>query len=156
MTSLDTVKALEGEVLQLYQLVQKMRRELAGVTASGEDGIALDRAADQLHAIATDSANAKDTILAESERITQVAEDLMSQIKFGGARHYFETLLDSSKAISDSCAVHDHIGQRISSIVRTINAVEGTISALVVTIGDGGVKGLTAAIDDVTATSASD
>lgn len=149
MTSLDTVKALEGEVLQLYQLVQKMRRELAGVTASDEDGTVLDRAADQLHSIATESEGAKDTILAASEKITEVAEELKSQIKFAGARPYFDTLLESSQTIAESCGVHDVIGQRISSIVRTINAVEGTISALVVTIGDGGVQGVTTTLDEM-------
>lgn len=149
MTSLDTVKALEGEVLQLYRLVQKMRRELAGVAAADEDGTVLDKAADQLHAISTESEAARTTILGASEKITGVAEELLSQIRFAGARPYFDTLLEQSKLISDSCEVHDAISRRIAGIVRTINAVEGTISALVVTIGDGGVQGVTTTLDEM-------
>ncbi len=126
------------------------------MTTANEDGTALDRAADQLHSIATESESAKDTIRDASKKIDAVTDDLASQIRYAGARHYFDTLREQSQVIADSCAVHDVIGQRISSIVRTINAVEGTISALVVTIGDGGVRGLTSAIDDVTTPSSSD
>ena len=42
--------------------------------------------------------------------------------------------------------MHDIIGQRISKIVRTINAVEGTLNSLVVTLGDGGAMGVGSAL----------
>lgn len=149
MASLDTAKALEGEVLQLYKLVQRMREDLAGVAGPSAKGKVLDRAADQLNAIADESESATQAILDASERIAQVSSILHKEIKYAGARHIFDKLDEANRKILENCQVHDIIGQRIARIVRTINAVEGTISALVVTVGDEGIKGLPSAIVDL-------
>ncbi len=149
MPGLDTGKALEGEVLLLFQLVQKMRQDLASVYQPVGEGLILDSAADQINAINAEAEEATDTILSATERIAAVSAKMSSEIKYGGARPYFETLDAESRRIMEACQVHDIIGQRLSRIVRTINAVEGTINALVVTLGDDGVTGVSSALDQI-------
>tara|TARA_R110000787_G_scaffold226512_3_gene334341 strand:- start:101227 stop:101778 length:552 start_codon:yes stop_codon:yes gene_type:complete len=149
MPGLDTGKALEGEVLLLFQLVQKMRQDLASVYQSAGEGLILDSAADQINAINAEAEEATDAILSATERIAAVSAKMGSEIKYGGARPYFDTLDTESRRIMEACQVHDIIGQRLSRVVRTINAVEGTINALVVTLGDDGFTGVSSALDQI-------
>lgn len=149
MTSIDTGKALEGEVLRLFQLVQKMRQDLATVCHPAGSGQILDTAADQLNAISAESENATDEIMDASEKIMAIAKQMGSEIKYGGARHYFEGMEKQSERIMEACQLHDLISQRIAKIVRTINAVEGTINSLVVTLGDGGITGVSSALAEI-------
>jgi len=149
MSGLDTGKALEGEVLLLFQLVQKMRQDLASVYQHEGEGLILDSAADQINAINAEAEEATEEILSASERIAAVSAKMGSEIKYGGARPYFDTLDKESRRIMEACQVHDIIGQRLSRVVRTINAVEGTINALVVTMGDGGVTGVSSVLNQI-------
>lgn len=149
MATFDSGKALEKEVLQLFKLVQKMRAELASVRQPNSDGGFLDTAADQLNAIADDSENATKRILDGIETISAITEKLGSEIKYSGARPHFVALEDASQSISEACQAHDIIGQRIANIVQTINAVEGSLNSLVVTMGDDTVVGVSSTLDHI-------
>lgn len=149
MKNVDTARALEAEIVQLYGLVQRLREELAGVTGPATKGQMLDRASDQLSAVAGESEEATQGILDSAEKIAQVSSLLRREIKYAGARQFFDMLDDASRAIMERCQVHDIIGQRIARIVRTLNTVEGTISALVVTVGDGCARGVPTALVDL-------
>lgn len=150
MEASDTGKMLESEILRLFQLIQKMRRDLSTVCHPAGGGQVLDSAADQLSAIATESENATHNILDASEKITEIARLMGKEIKYSGAQHYFKSMEAESRRIMEACQLHDIIGSRISKIVRTINAVEGTLNSLVVTLGDGGdVTGVTSALAQI-------
>ncbi len=149
MAAFDSGKVLEREVLQLFKLVQKMRAELASVRQSDSDGGFLDTAADQLNAIATDSENATQSILEAVETVVEITDKLGSEIKYSGARPHFVALEDASKSIFEACQAHDISGQRIASIVQTINAVEGSLNSLVVILGDDTVAGVSSALDQI-------
>ena len=148
MVATDTGKMLEDEVVKLFALVQKMREDLAVVhAASGAP--TLETAADQINAITQESGEATDTILGAAEKITQVAETLASQIKYQGARPYFETLNNENRRINEACQAHDIISQRLNRVVKTINLFEGTLNSLVLTLGDHSVAGLASALKDI-------
>lgn len=150
MDTSDTGKLLESEILRLFQLIQKMRRDLSTVCHPVGGGLVLDSAADQLNAIATESENATNSILDASEKITKIAQQMANEIKYAGAQHYFLNMQAESQRIMEACQLHDIIGARISKIVRTINAVEGTLNSLVVTLGDGNdVTGVSSALAQI-------
>lgn len=149
MAAFDSGKALEKEVLQLFKLVQKMRTELASARQPDSDGGFLDTAADQLNAIADDSENATKKILDGIETVSAITEKLGSEIKYSGARSHFVALEDASRSILEACQAHDIIGQRIANIVQTINAVEGSLNSLVVTLGDDTVVGVSSTLDNI-------
>lgn len=148
MVSPESGKMLEDEVVKLFALIQKMREDLASVhAASGAP--TLDTAADQLKAISEESTDATTKILAAIENISDVAATLSKEIKYQGARPHFATLTNESRHIIEACQAHDIIGQRISSVVRTINQVEGTLNSLVLTLGDHSIAGLASALKDI-------
>ena len=149
MATIDAGKALEGEVLRLFQLVQKMRVDLASLCQPAGEGQILDTAADQINAISTEAEESTEIILSATERIAAISAKMGSEIKYGGARPYFDALDEESRRIMEACQVYDIIGQRLARVVRTINAVEGTISSLVVTLGDDGITGVSSALDEI-------
>ena len=149
MAAFDSGKVLEKEVLQLFRLIQKMRTELASVRQPTGDGGFLDTAADQLNAIADESELATRKILDSVESVSSVTAQLSSEIKYGGARHHFSALENASRSILEACQAHDIIGQRIANIVQTINAVEGSLNSLVVTLGDDKVVGVSSTLDQI-------
>lgn len=149
MAAFDSGKSLEKEVLQLFKLVQKMRTELANIRQPDSDGGFLDTAADQLNAIAEDSEKATRKILDAAEIVSAITEKLGAEIKYSGARQHFVALEDASTTISNACHAHQVTGQRIANIVQTINAVEGSLNSLVVTLGDDTVVGVSSTLDHI-------
>lgn len=148
MTSIDTTKALESAVLQLFKLVQRMREELSGVTGTTDVG-GLDRAADQLSSIAEEQQKAAAEIVEATQKIADVTALLSKEIKYAGARQFFDTLKSQSDVITEATKRHEAMAEKIASIVQTINTVEGTINSLVVTLGDGNAQGLPSAIGTI-------
>ena len=147
MTSFDAGKALEGEILRLFHLVRKMRKELASVYESAGEGRGLDSLADQLDTIVQESGAAAETMRDASDKIKTITDQLSKQIKYAGARDIFALLDDERARIDEAVSVHDQIGARIANVVTTINTVEGTINSLVVILGDGNVKPLSSALE---------
>lgn len=147
MASFDAGKALEGEILRLFHLVRKMRKELASVYESAGEGRGLDSVADQLDAIVQESGIAAETVRGASDKIRTITDRLSKEIKYAGARDIFALIDDERARIEDAVTAQDRIGERIANVVRTINTVEGTINSLVVILGDGDVKPLSSALE---------
>lgn len=142
-------RALEIEVLKLFELVRKMRSELAQVSHPFSEMHALDTAADQLQTISIESTQASETILKASATIKETTDRLISEIKYGGARPIFETIVEQNDKIADACRFHVILATRIARIVQTINAVEGTLNSLVVTLGETGFEAIPTTISHI-------
>lgn len=142
-------QALESEVLKLFDLVRKMRGELAQVSHPFSETHILDTAADQLQTISIESTQASEIILKASATISETIERLMSEIKYGGARPVFQTVVEENEKIADACRFHDILATRIARIVHTINMVEGTLNSLVVTLGESGFQGVPTALAQI-------
>ncbi len=142
-------QALEAEVLKLFELVRKMRAELAQVSHPHSDTHLLDTAADQLQTISLESADARQVILEASTKIKEATDKLTSEIKYGGARPIFEGIAEQNERIADACRFHDILSTRLARIVHTINAVEGTLNSLVVTLGESGFETIPTTISHI-------
>ncbi len=141
--------SLETEVVKLFGLVQKLRTDLASVQVpSGETPI-LETAADQIQAITEESEAATNTVMDATEEISEIAAQLQREIKYTGASHIFQDILDRSQSILEACQTHDIIEQRLSRVIRTINLVEGTLNSLVVTVGKNSVTDVETAISGI-------
>lgn len=141
--------SLETHIVLLYDLMQKMRTDLALLTDTDADKPVLDTVADQLIAIADDSEKSSENILEANGNIAKVAEGFIKEIKYTGARHKFESILGSCVKIKLASDVQEAAYKRISNVVETINQVEGTLNSLVVKVGNGGVAGLETALSGV-------
>lgn len=137
-------QALEREIVGLFKNIQRIKQELASIKHPNAEQDLLGSAADQLNAIAGETADATHTIMQAAEAIDAVNQDLLQQIKFGGARPYFHTIADNVSRIYEACIFHNITGQRLAKIVRTINAIEGTLNSLVVIVGEDSIAALPA------------
>lgn len=140
---------LETQVLRLYELMQKMRGDLAVLTDSKGDKPVLDTVADQLVSVANDSDKATVAVSDASEKITEIAEGMIREIKYTGARHMFQDIVNATGRIDLACEVHDAARMRIMSVIETINQVEGTLNSLVVKLGNGNVAGVETALSGI-------
>ncbi len=140
---------LETQVLRLYELMQKMRGDLAVLTDSTGDKPVLDTVADQLTSVADDSEQATVAVSNASDKISDIAEGMIREIKYTGARHMFQDIVDASARIDLACEVHDAVRARIMNIIQTINQVEGTLNSLVVKLGNGHVAGVETALSGI-------
>lgn len=140
---------LETQVLRLYELMQKMREDLSVLTDSTDDKPALDTAADQLISVAAESEKASNAVLNANEKISGIAENLIQEIKYTGARHMFQEIVDACARIDLACEVQDAARARISNVVQTINLVEGTLNSLVVKVGNGSIAGVETALSGI-------
>ncbi len=148
MTS-QRAMSLETEVVKLFQLVEKLKGDLATVHDNDRDGLVLESAADQVAAITQESEAATNTVMDATEEIAAIAAKLKSEIKYAGAQPIFQDILDNSQSIIEACQSHDIIQQRLSRIVRTINLVEGTLNSMVVTVGKDGIADVQTAISGI-------
>jgi chemotaxis regulatin CheY-phosphate phosphatase CheZ len=135
-------KALEREIVGLFDNIQRIKRELASVKHPKADEDMLGSVADQLAAIADETTKAANEIMSATEAIDAVNQELMKQVKFGGARDYFVKIDKGIERIFEACSFHDITGQRLSRIVRTINRIEGTLNSLVVIVGKDSIAAL--------------
>lgn len=134
--------ALQKEIVGLFANIQKIKSELASVKHPHAEEDMLGTVADQINAISEETTVATNEIIAAAEAISEVNQLLSSEIKYGGARQHFEKISANINRIFEACSYHDITGQRLSKIVRTINAVEGTLNSLVVIVGEGGIAAL--------------
>lgn len=142
-------ETLETHVVLLYDLMQKMRADLSVLTQADGDKPMLDSVADQLIEIAEDSESASTTVLNANDTISGIAENMIREIKYTGARHQFQQIVDASDRIVDACEVQSEANARIASVINTINLVEGTLNSLVVKVGDGTVTGVDTALSGI-------
>lgn len=140
---------LETQVLRLYELMQKMRADLSVLTDSAGDKPVLDTVADQLVSVADDSGKATVAVSNANEKISGIAEDMIREIKYTGARHKFQDIVDATTRIDLACEVQDAARERIMKVIETINQVEGTLNSLVVKVGNGGVTGVETALSGI-------
>jgi len=134
--------AIQQEIVGLFNNIQKIKAELASIHHPGQETNLLGSAADQLNAIVEETTEATEEIMAATETIQEVNDQLITEIKFGGARPLFEKIGANVDRIFQACVFHDITGQRISKIVTTINILEGTLNSLVVTLGKDGIAAL--------------
>lgn len=134
--------ALEREIIGLFDNIQRIKEQLASVKHPKAEEDMLGSAADQLNAIARETTDAAHDIMKATEAIEAVNQDLMSQIKYGGAQHLFEKIDVNVARIFEACSFHDVTGQRLAKIVRTINAIEGALNSLVVIVGKDSIAAL--------------
>ena len=126
-----------------------MRADLSVLTDTMGDKPVLDTAADQLLAIADESEKASAAVLNANEKVSEIAETMMREIKYSGAQHMFQKIVDASARINLACEVQDAACARISNVVRTINLVEGTLNSLVVKVGNGDMAGVETALSGI-------
>lgn len=140
---------LETHVLRLYELMQRMRADLALLTDPMDDRPIMDSIADQLLTVSEESERSTAAIAHSNDKISDIAQSFASEIKYAGARDKFRELINASTCIGLACEVQDAGRGRIKKVIETINQVEGTLNSLVVKVGNGRVTSVETALSGI-------
>lgn len=136
---LDSLKA---EILRLFELIQKIKQEIASIKHPKASTDHFNTVADQLNAIVGTTEMATQDIMEATEAIQNAAAEVRSHPEAAAFAESLGKINDATGRIFESCSFHDLTGQRISRIVRTMNAIEGTLNQLVVIVGEQGLAAL--------------
>lgn len=131
MTDYSDVHTLRKEVLGLFEHIQKIRREIAGIHRPGgpEDRFLV--MSDQLDAIVAATEEATNTIMEAAEEVDRATAGLMDHVSDPEARARLEGLPDAVGRIFEACAFQDITGQRITKVVHTLKLIEERVHSLI-------------------------
>ena len=128
------------KIVLLYELLEKMKHELAA-TQNPQQGVErIDKVCDQLGAVIRETEGAVMTIMSAVEDIELTVNTLSAQVKYAGAQQFFDTINTRTQVIAEACAYQDIAGQRLNRAVKSMLMVEGTVNSLVAIVGKAGVE----------------
>ncbi len=131
----DELTFLQGELLNLFQYIQRVRREVAAINRA-EEGDRFDNMSDQLDAIVKATSDATNSIMDAVEQ----SEDLMRELRNAVTDNEKATkILDKMEmntgTIYEACSFQDITGQRVTKIARSITYVEARVNSLIELFG---------------------
>lgn len=135
MKAEDQLAALRGEVVKLFEYIQRIRTELASIQPPGTEGSPFARISDQLAGIVETTEQATQNIMAAVEDAYNGVKVLAEDNANPGAKFYYDLIDKDLNVIIENCAFQDITGQRIGKVVKTMNLLEGTINSLIVLVG---------------------
>ncbi len=121
---------LRTEIVNLFQYVERLRKELAKMSGRRSDQTAFETMSDQLDAVVTNTASATDTILRSAEEITDLTGALSGEADPAKIKALCDEIGGKSVAIMEACSFQDITGQRITKIVQSMRFVEERVEAM--------------------------
>jgi chemotaxis protein CheZ len=118
----DTEASLLREIADLGRIIQEAKTGLAEVSLNAITGNHIPDATVELDAIIEHTANATNSILASCERLDELTADMNAE-QAGVTRH-------ATMRIYEACNFQDISGQRISKVVKALQAIEVKIAVL--------------------------
>lgn len=129
----DTL-VLKRELLGLFGHLQKIRRELAALTANGQPDHFLTMA-EQLDAIVDATEAATNTIMENCEGIEAQMETSRTHTQDPELHSSFDAVTDKVNNIFEACAFQDITGQRVNKVVNSLKFVEERVNAIILAWG---------------------
>ena len=117
-----TEATLLREIAGLGRIIEQTKADIAEVSLDAIRGIHLPSATDELDAIVQHTAIATDSILESCELLDRLASQL------SGA--HAEALNNATTKIYEACSFQDITGQRITKVVKALQAIEMKVASL--------------------------
>ena len=138
----DELAFLQGELLNLFQYIQRVRQEVAAITRADE-GDRFDNMSDQLDAIVRATSDATNSIMDSVEKSEDLMRDLRGAIDGNEkATEILDQMEMNTGNIYEACSFQDITGQRVTKIARSITYVEARVNALIELFGKDALEGL--------------
>ncbi len=127
------VDVLKGELLGLFEHIQKIRREIAAIRRPGEgkDKDRFDQMSDELDAIVGHTESATNTIMENVEAISDLVVQVRSKNPDAEVAGLLSRVDEHAGEIFTACSFQDITGQRITKVVRSLKFVEERVNALI-------------------------
>jgi chemotaxis protein CheZ len=120
---------LGRELAFVQDAIARNRRELASLIGDSKER-RMARAAGELGAAVTGMEKATQKILHEAEGVDECARALASTLKTDYERGLAQDIQDHTVQIYEACNFQDLAGQRIGTVIETLNLVEEQLSAM--------------------------
>jgi chemotaxis protein CheZ len=114
----------------LFHYIQRVRREIASLTRSGDGDNKFATMGEQLDGIIEATGEAGDTIIDAAEKNLAAVDRLRQMPTTPEQRAVLQSLSANNNRIFEACEFQDLTGQRVAKIVRSMSYVESRVDAL--------------------------
>ncbi|WP_230533102.1 protein phosphatase CheZ [Microvirga roseola] len=121
---------LKVEMDAIAEAIQRTKQEIATLHYAGAQGREMARVTDELGAIVLGTETATHSILANAERIDELAGNLAARLS-GDDRAIASEISEQVISIFESCNFQDITGQRISKVVSAVRFIDERIKQMI-------------------------
>ena len=131
METKEELELLQAEILNLFNYIQRVRKEVAAITRSDEGNGRFDNMSDQLDAIVKATEEATNSIEQNTDTIDKIREKTDNPEILA----LLDELENNSSNIFEACTFQDITGQRVTKIARSVTYVESRVNTLIQIFG---------------------
>ena len=135
METKEELELLQAEILNLFNYIQRVRKEVAAITRSDEGNGRFDNMSDQLDAIVQATEDATNSIMEVVEQNTDTIDKIREKTDNAEILALLDALENNSSNIFEACTFQDITGQRVTKIARSVTYVESRVNALIQIFG---------------------
>lgn len=133
----DEVHGLKAELAQIRDTIARNKRDLAALLGEGNDRRIV-RASGELAAAVDGMEKGAVAILKSAEVVDESAKALAATLKDDYKRGLAHDIQEHVVKIYEACNFQDLAGQRIGNVLRTLQALEGQVAAIIERCDSGG------------------
>tara|TARA_R110002124_G_scaffold106534_1_gene258610 strand:+ start:16544 stop:17074 length:531 start_codon:yes stop_codon:yes gene_type:complete len=150
METKEELELLQAEILNLFNYIQRVRKEVAAITRSDEGNGRFDNMSDQLDAIVKATEEATNSIMEVVEQNTDTIDKIREKTDNPEILALLDELENNSSNIFEACTFQDITGQRVTKIARSVTYVESRVNTLIQIFGKEHIESVEIEDDDKT------
>lgn len=135
METKEELDLLHAEILNLFNYIQRVRKEVAAITRVDEGNGRFDNMSDQLDAIVQATAEATNSIMEIVEQNSETLQKIRDKTEDPEIRALLDEVDNNSSNIFEACTFQDITGQRVTKIARSVTYVESRVNSLIEIFG---------------------
>ena len=135
METKEELDLLHAEILNLFNYIQRVRKEVAAITRVDEGNGRFDNMSDQLDAIVQATAEATNSIMEIVEQNSDTLQKIRDKTEDPEIRALLDEVENNSSNIFEACTFQDITGQRVTKIARSVTYVESRVNSLIEIFG---------------------
>ena len=135
METTEELELLHAEILNLFNYIQRVRKEVAAITRVDEGTGRFDNMSDQLDAIVAATAEATNSIMEVVEQNSDTIQKIRERTDDTVVTSLLDELENNSSNIFEACTFQDITGQRVTKIARSVTYVESRVNSLIEIFG---------------------
>jgi chemotaxis protein CheZ len=122
---------LRSEILNLFQYIQRMRKEIAQMSVRDDDRTHFETASEHLDAIVTHTEDATNGILEQLEGIDALVEEIRESVGEEHVSELCDRICERTMNAIEACTFQDITGQRVSRVIKSMKFVEDRVDAMI-------------------------
>ncbi len=150
METQEELELLQAEIFNLFNYIQRVRKEVAAITRADEGTDRFDNMSDQLDAIVQATGDATNSILEVVEQNSETINKIRDKTENSEVRGLLDELENNSNNIFEACTFQDITGQRVTKIARSVTYVESRVNALIEIFGKDQLENIEVEAEDKT------